>query len=150
MKAYWAALYAKHPEGVKALDKKLGYVVGFQEPHGLGMDAGAGRYIKKREGPNDGYVSVQAQHLPPDRSFPNGVGKTLAILEMGHSTLTRGFNLFNPFEGAKEITLQEAFHRAFITAHFGSEPPPCPIEELDISHTPIRLTEPVFAMAHGN
>jgi pimeloyl-ACP methyl ester carboxylesterase len=87
---FWEELLEKHRQAIPVVSPKTYYVTSQtkRSKHSLPLRATAW-YLGTYYGPNDGLVTLEDQSLP-------GVGTVLAVLDVGHTDLTRRFPAARP------------------------------------------------------
>jgi pimeloyl-ACP methyl ester carboxylesterase len=81
-RAYWARMLRQHAAALPAIGPRTFFLRSAIDPARLGRFRRAiGQYLSTYDGPNDGIVALDDQHLP-------GVGTSLGVLDCGHGELT--------------------------------------------------------------
>ncbi len=81
-RAYWVRMLRQHAEAIPAIAPRTFFLRSAIDPARLGRFRRAiGHYLTTYDGPNDGIVALDDQHLP-------GVGTSLGVLDCGHGELT--------------------------------------------------------------
>ncbi|HEY2156592.1 MAG TPA: hypothetical protein VGH33_13255, partial [Isosphaeraceae bacterium] len=81
-RAYWDRMLRRHAGAIPALRPRVYFLRSATEPAQLGRFRTAiGSYLTTYDGPNDGIVALEDQHLP-------GVGTSLGVVDCGHGDLT--------------------------------------------------------------
>jgi pimeloyl-ACP methyl ester carboxylesterase len=81
-RAYWGRMLRRHAGAIPDLRPRVYFLRSATEPARLGRFRTAiGAYLTAYDGPNDGIVALDDQHLP-------GLGTTLGVVACGHGDLT--------------------------------------------------------------
>jgi pimeloyl-ACP methyl ester carboxylesterase len=81
-RAYWDRMLRRHAESIPTLRPRAYFLRSATDPIQLGRFRTAiGSYLTTYDGPNDGIVALEDQHLP-------GVGTSLGVIDCGHGDLT--------------------------------------------------------------
>lgn len=81
-RAYWARMLRQHAAALPMIGPRAFFLRSAIDPARLGRFRRAiGHYLSAYDGPNDGIVALDDQHLP-------GVGTSLGVIDCGHGELT--------------------------------------------------------------